>query len=151
MKNKNLKNSSLPFADNNREYRVNEVSVRLIKLVVNMAEIERKKLLNELEKGHQSKHTEKRKYPRIRVFIYVNCSSHKYVFADFIHNMSRSGLYIETEPQIPLLIGQKLTQTFILPGTEDLVTISGDIVRIDSKGIGVHFDAPLSELPAIPL
>ena len=54
--------------------------------------------------------------------------------------MSRSGLYIETEPQIPLLIGQKLTQTFILPGTEDLVKISGDIVRIDSNGIGIQFD-----------
>ncbi len=144
MKNKNLKSSRFPFADNDKEYRINEVSVRLIKLVVNMAEIERNRLLNELEKGHQSKYAEKRKYPRKRVLIYVNCSSHKYVFADFIHNISRSGLYIETEPQLHLLIGQKLAKTFMLPDTGDLVKIRGNIVRIDSKGIGVHFDEPLS-------
>jgi hypothetical protein len=144
MKNKNLKSSRFPFADNDKEYRINEVSVRLIKLVVNMAEIERNRLLNELEKGHQSKYAEKRKYPRKRVLIYVNCSSHKYVFADFIHNISRSGLYIETEPQLPLLIGQKLAKTFMLPDTGDLVKIRGNIVRIDSKGIGVHFDEPLA-------
>ena len=143
MKNKNLKSSRFPFADNDKEYRINEVSVRLIKLVVNMAKIEREKLLIELEKGHQSKYTEKRKHPRKRVFTYLNYSSHKYVFADFIHNISRSGLYIETEPKIPFLIDQKLAKTFMLPYTEELVKIRGNIVRIDSKGIGVHFDEPL--------
>jgi hypothetical protein len=146
MKNKNLKSSRFPFADNDNGYRKNEVSVRLIELVINMAEIERKQLLNELEKGHQSKCTEKRQHPRKQVFIYVNCSSHKYVFADFIHNISRSGLYIETEPQTPLLIGQKLAKIFMLPDTGDLVNIRGNIVRIDSKGIGVHFDEPLSTI-----
>ncbi|TES94871.1 MAG: PilZ domain-containing protein [Desulfobacteraceae bacterium] len=144
MKNKNLKSSRFPFADNDKEYRINEISALLIELVVNMTEIERKQLLNELEKEHQSKYTEKRQHPRKQVFIYVNCSSHKYVFGDFIHNISRSGLYIETEPQTPLLIGQKLAKTFILPDTGDLVKIRGNIVRIDSKGIGVHFDEPLS-------
>ena len=146
MKNKNLKSSRFPFADNDKEYRINEVGFRLIKLVINMAEIERKQLLNELEKGHQSKYTEKRQHPRKQVFIYVNCSNHKYVFADFIHNISRSGLYIETEPQISLLVGQKLAKTFILPDTGDLVKIRGNIVRVDSKGIGVHFDEPLSKI-----
>jgi hypothetical protein len=146
MKNKNLISSRFPFADDDKEYRINEISVQLIKLVVNMAEIERKKLLNELETGHQSKYTEKRKHPRKQVFIYVNCSSHKYIFADFIHNISRSGLYIETEPQIPLLIGQKLTKIFMLPDNGDLVEIKGNIVRIDSKGIGIHFDEPLSTI-----
>jgi len=146
MKNKNLKSSRFPFADDDKEYSISEVSVRLIKLVVNMAEFERKKLLNDLEKGHQSKYTEKRKHPRKRVFIYVNFSSNKHVFADFIHNISRGGLYIETEPQVPLLIGQKLAKTFILPDTGNLVKIRGNIVRIDSKGIGVHFDEPLQTI-----
>jgi len=146
MKNKNLKSSRFPFADSDNGYRINEVGFRLIKLVINMAEIERKQLLNELEKGHQSKYTEKRQHPRKQVFIYVNCSNHKHVFADFIHNISRSGLYIETEPQISLLVGQKLAKTFILPDTGDLVKIRGNIVRVDSKGIGVHFDEPLSKI-----
>lgn len=143
MKKKNPNSSRFPFGGNDKKYRINEVSVRLIKLVVNMEEIEKKQLLNELEKGYQSGHTEKRKQPRKQVFIYANCSNHKYVFADFIHNISKSGLYIETEPQPSLLVGQKLAQNFILPETKDLIRIQGDIVRIDSKGIGVHFDEPL--------
>lgn len=143
MKKKNLSSARIPFGGNDKKYRINEVSVRLIKLVVNMEEIEKKQLLKELERGYQSGHTEKRRHPRKQVFIYANCSNHKYVFADFIHNISESGLYIETEPKSALLVGQKLTQIFILPETKDLINIKGNIVRIDSKGIGVHFDEPL--------
>ncbi|UCD89621.1 MAG: PilZ domain-containing protein [Desulfobacterales bacterium] len=142
MKNKNIKKPSLSLVDINNELKIDKAIVRLIKLVINMPQVEKRELLNKLEKTHPTKYTEKRAYPRERVFIYSTCRSHKHISADFIHNISRSGLLIGTEPQIPLLIGQRLSMAFNLPSTEDPVKFWGNIVRIDSKGVAIQFDAP---------
>ena len=59
-------------------------------------------------------------------------------FTDFIQNISAGGIFIET--QIPLLIDQKLSMTFSLPKVKDPIKITGEIIRVDSKGIGIQFD-----------
>ena len=146
MKNKNLKTSRFPLADNDNRCRINEVSVQLIKLVVNMAETERIELLDKLEKRHLSKYMERRKHPRKRVFIYVNCSIHSHIFANYIHNISCSGLFIETESQIPFTTGQNLTMGFTPPNSGNPAIIRGNIVRVDSKGVAIKFDDPIPHI-----
>ena len=146
MKNKPIKNSRVPFADSDDEVRIDKAIVRLLKLVINMTEIEKRELLYKLKKKHQFGYMEKRKYPRERVFIYANCFSHTLLFADFIQNISHHGLFIQTEPRPPCFIGQKLSLVFHSPVAEDPVKIKGHIVRIDSNGLAIQFDEPI---PAI--
>ena len=143
MKNKGLKKSRFPLADNDSQIRIDSAIVRLIKLVINMTETEKRELLNKLKKRHQFEYTEKRAHPRERVFIYANCLSPNPLFADFIHNISRHGLFIETEPQIPFSIGQSLALAFHPPNAENPVKRKGNIVRIDSKGLAIQFDEPI--------
>lgn len=119
---------------------INEVRGHLFELIFDMSETETRDLLKELKERRRTaqKRVDKRKHSRKRTFIHVDCSGNKCVFTDFIQNISVSGLYIET--QIPLFEDQELSMTFSPPGSESTIKITGTVVRVDSKGIGVQFD-----------
>ncbi|UCD30999.1 MAG: PilZ domain-containing protein [Desulfobacterales bacterium] len=105
-----------------------------------MSEAETEELLQELNHRRTSnkKQKERRKHPRKRTFIYIDCLGNKCEFTDFIQNISESGLYIET--QMPLLTDQELLMSFFHPASNNPIDSTGTIVRIDSNGIGVQFD-----------
>jgi len=84
---------------------------------------------------------ERRKHPRKSTFIHVDCAGNKCAFTDFIQNLSAGGLYIDT--QLPFFVGQELSMTFSVTNGEAPIKITGKIVRVDSRGIGVKFDALL--------
>ena len=119
---------------------INEIRGYLFELIFDMSESETRNLLKELKKRqkNRNKKKDKRKHPRKHTFLHVDCSGERCVFTDFIQNISASGLYIET--QIPLFEKQDLSMTFSPPGIEETIKITGTIVRVDSKGIGVQFD-----------
>ena len=123
---------------------INEARGHLFKLIFDMSEAETRDLLQELEvsRNTQRKKADERKHPRKRTFIHVDCSGNKCVFTDFIQNISESGLYIET--QMPMFTDQKLSMSFSHPINNNLINITGSIVRIDSNGIGVKFDELIS-------
>jgi len=123
-----------------------EVRGRLFELIFEMTETESRALKEELEKKQQPEHgqKERRKHPRKKTFIHVDCSGNKCAFTDFIQNISDSGLYIET--QMPLFTDQELSMTLSPPGAESPIKIVGKIVRVDSRGIGVKFDELLSRI-----
>jgi hypothetical protein len=123
---------------NKKEISIAEVRGLLLELIVGMSEAESRVLLAELQKRRQPKEEpeEKRKHPRRKTFIHVDCLGKKCAFTDFIQNISDSGLYIET--QMPLFVNQELSMSFSPKGSEDSIKIIGKIVRIDSKGIGVQ-------------
>lgn len=125
---------------NDNNLSINEVRGRLFELIFAMPATKTRELLQELEKRGQDKHEEKekRKHSRKRTFIQVDCSGEKCAFTDFIQNISAGGLYIET--QMPLLVDQELSMTFSSRGSKDPVKITGKVVRVDPKGIGVQFD-----------
>ena len=129
---------------NNKATSINEVRGRLFELIFNMSNAEAEELLKKLEYEKESKHEvqEKRKYPRKSAFIAVDCLGYNCKFTDFIQNLSVGGLYIET--QIPLFVGQELSISFFPLDNEILVKITGSIVRIDEKGIGIQFNEPLA-------
>jgi hypothetical protein len=116
----------------------NEIRVRFSELISDMSETEMQELIGELEKKHKPKLSDHRKHDRKPSKIIVDFSIDNFPFTNFIQNISASGAFIETA--LPFSTDKELSMTFILPGHEDSVQITGKIVRTDSEGIGVQFD-----------
>ncbi|MBW1693066.1 MAG: PilZ domain-containing protein [Deltaproteobacteria bacterium] len=129
---------------NNKKTGINGIRSRISKIISSMSEIELQKLLKGLEKWHQSSRISKREHPRKGASIYAFLEADDLSFNDFIKNVSSGGLYIETEA--PLSINKELFIRFLHPDTGMLTRVTGKIVRVDSKGLGVQFDEPRSDL-----
>jgi hypothetical protein len=132
------------MVNNDNKISSKEVYDRILAIISSLSEKQRRNLLSSLEKWQQSNFVEKRKYHRKKTFIQAECSFNRTTFTDFIQNLSASGLFIES--RYPFFIGEKLSLTFSLSDIEDSVKIIGKIVRVDSKGIGVHFEEPLPDI-----
>ena len=119
---------------------------KLLSLVLaNISEAKIRELLEQLKNWHQSKLSEMREHPRKPSFIPVECSSSGGVcFTDFIQDISNGGVLIQTDGNF--FIGQQITLTFSIPKAEKDITVSGEVVRVDSEGIGVKFNEPLPTL-----
>ena len=118
----------------NNKFGINEVRALIFEIINDMADEDMRQLLKNLEKWRQSK-SEKRKHPRISTFISTDFADDDRIYKDFIKNISAGGLYIETE--VPFLVNKELRITFFLPDSEDPIKVTGKIVRIDPKGVGV--------------
>lgn len=121
-----------------------EVYNKILTIIASLSESKMRKLLKSLEKWQLYKFGEKRKYPRKPTFIWSEFSASTRSFSDFIQNLSISGLFIET--QLPFFVGEELSMTFSLPDADAPIKITGKIVRVDSKGVGVKFDELLSDI-----
>ena len=119
-----------------------EESRRLLPiLITNISEAKRWDLLEKLETFQKSKLAEMREYSRRPAFIPVECSSHEVCFTDFIQDISRGGVYIQTDGNF--YVGQSITLTFSLHKDEDVMSVKGKVARIDPKGVGVNFEEAL--------
>ena len=122
-----------------------EESRRLLPIIiVNISEAKRWDLLEKLENYEQSKLTEMREYPRRPSFIPVECSSQEVCFTDFIQDISRGGVFIQTDGNF--YINQSITLAFSLRKDEDSISVKGKVVRIDPEGIGVKFEEVLPRI-----
>jgi len=129
---------------NDKKLSITEVRGRLFELIFNMPESETRGLLEKLEIRWRPKYQERRKHPRKSTFIHVDCSGSQCAFTDFIQNLSAGGLRLDT--QLPFFVGQELSMAFSVTNGDAPIKIAGKIVRVDSRGIGVKFDALLSDL-----
>ena len=129
------------MATNNNELSLTEVQNRISEIIKTMSKAEMIKLLKGLEKWQQSKLINKREHHRKNTSIYAFGEMDNLTFRDFIKNLSAGGLFIETET--PLIVDKELFIRFLHPDSGNLTKITGKIVRVDSKGIGVKFDKPL--------
>jgi len=82
---------------------------------------------------------EKRRHPRTSCFVVVEYVAQGRAYTDFIRDKSRGGMFIETH--WPFMIGEKLSLTFNPPEKKRPTKISGEIVRINPKGIGVKCES----------
>ena len=82
---------------------------------------------------------EKRRNPRVSCFVAVEYVAQGRAYTDFIRNISRNGMFIETH--WPFMSGEKLSLTFNPPEIKRSIKISGEIVRINPKGIGVKCES----------
>ncbi len=153
---------------------INEVKSRALQIITHMSETDRQRLLSlifaiqneaenkkclfmiiaslpeailrnlsdQLEDWHKFKLIELRKDPRKPSFISTECSTGDTRFTDFIQDISNGGVYIQTDGSF--FLGQQITLTFSIPKTREEQKVSGEIVRVDSQGIGVKFNEPLS-------
>ena len=123
-----------------------ETTVRLIEQILNLPANAQRNLLKDLENENaKKKHPEKpkkhskelRKHPRKTSLIATDCSTHDVCFINFIQDISNGGVFIETNA--PFYIGQEIKMNFSLPKVKDTIAVGGEIVRVDSEGIGVKF------------
>ena len=127
--------------DNNS---ASEARDRISEIISSMSEKEIQRLLKGLEKWQQSKLRDKREHNREHTSIYAFFEGNGLSFRDFIKNLSTGGLYIETG--IPLSVTKELFISFLHPDSKRLIKVKGKIVRVDSKGIGVEFDKPRTDI-----
>jgi len=142
------------MGNNEDGYNIIEVNNRLFQIITDMSALEKRELLKELENRIRSKTKDKRKHRRKYASIEVSCSIHdatladtsihEISFMDSILNLSKGGVFIESI--YPFRMNQQLSLTFSLPEVKDSITITGEIVRIDTNGIGVKFDEPLTAM-----
>lgn len=127
------------------DHQAAEVTARLYELIQQLTQEERYQLLIDLEKHLKPK---KRKYPRKDYFMNVQFSTNDRLFNGFIKNISSGGIYVETlkEHLHHLHKGHNIVITFQHPDTRGHVKITGEIVRINSSGMGVHFAEKLRNL-----
>ena len=107
-------------------------------LISSIPETERRYLLKKLVNWYHSKSIELREYSRIPFSIPVEHSTNNVRFIYFIQNISDDGVFIQTDGNFH--IGQQIIMNFSLPKVEKEITVSGKVVRVDSRGIGVKFD-----------
>ncbi len=112
----------------------NKLTERLIQAVSKLSP-QRKKMLDELLKEWER--LDYREDSRIPCFLPVDYSTNDRVYQDFINNLSKGGVYIETLS--PFRIGQLVSLIFSLPSMQKTFKISGTIVRTEQDGIGVKF------------
>jgi len=96
-------------------------------------EEQKRKLLSLLEESPPS---DRRRHARRPCSIGVTCTMNR-VFADYIKNISRGGVFIETDA--PCLPGDHLAMMFALPNQEEPVKVMGKVVRRAPEGVGVRF------------
>ena len=82
---------------------------------------------------------EKRRHPRTPCFVAVEYVARGRANTDFARNTSRGGMFIETH--WPFAIGEKLSLTFNPPEKDRSIKVSGEVVRINPKGIGVKCES----------
>lgn len=132
----------------NQEADKNEVTLRLIELILDMPDTDQFNLLKDLEDNHFGEkkeasnkkpipYEEMRDHPRKTSLIAVDCTTHDVCFTNFIQNISDGGVFIETNAHF--YVGQQLKMNFSLPEIEDPIAVDGKVLRVDSQGIGVKF------------
>jgi Tfp pilus assembly protein PilZ len=130
--------------NNRKKNSIKEVHFRTSEIIYRMLEKEMRKPLTGLEKWQQSMLVDKREHSRKHTSIYAFFKTNGLSFRDFIKNLSAGGLFIETG--IPISVSKELSMSFSHPNSGTPIEVAGKIVRNDSKGIGVKFDQPRSDI-----
>jgi Tfp pilus assembly protein PilZ len=82
---------------------------------------------------------ERRRHPRKDCSIPVTVGTWR-VFREFVKNISRGGMFIETDA--PFSPGERVTLTFSYANQPNPVRITARVVRKTNRGIGVEFTTP---------
>ena len=112
------------------------VAARLIELITNMSDGEQRNLLEKLEEGHIA---EKRAHPRKRYIVSVDYVTPEGLQRGALQNISVGGLLLQADEISTFSYGQKIRLRIPHPNRQKYIQTTGQVVRIDSLGIGVTF------------
>ena len=113
---------------------INGIHAVILDKIKGLSEDKLQQLLKYLDEEQVS---EKRRYGRkdfIRVIDYIVGDRY---YRDFIQDMSEGGLFIETSNKFS--VGQKIIMTFAFPDYQKPLKMHGEIIRVQTDGIGVKF------------
>jgi hypothetical protein len=112
------------------------VATRLIELITAMSDDEQRDLLAKLEEGYLA---EKREHARKRYNVSVDCITSEGLQIGSLQNISVGGVLLRTNEINTFSFGQKIRLKVPIPNRQKPIVITGEVVRIDSRGIGVAF------------
>ena len=78
-----------------------------------------------------------RKYFGKNQLLLANCQTANFNFNEYIQDLSSGGAFIQTNKT--LTIGQEIAMTISLPNSRKELKATGEIVRVNPKGVGVEF------------
>lgn len=107
---------------------------RLFDIILNLNEKQQLLLLKHAKELFVD---EKRSQIRKSCHIPIYYATYDRVYSNYIKNISRNGLFIET--QKPLFVGEEILMTFRLKGFDKPIKIKGEIAHATRAGIGVEF------------
>ncbi|UCD80779.1 MAG: PilZ domain-containing protein [Desulfobacterales bacterium] len=117
--------------------------LNLFQMILNLNENQQRVLLDCAEKLFLK---EKRTNPRKPCEIPIYYATDDQVYSSHVKNISRSGLFIETQNKLP--VGNIILMTFRLEGLDKPIKIRGEVAHTGPAGIGVRFIEPNSSLEA---
>lgn len=116
-----------------------QLNESIANLIQNLSD-EKKRLLYELLIEWQQ--AEHRDDARIPCLIAVDFSTKTRAYRDFIQDLSRGGVFIETRE--PIQDGESISMTFSMPKSQTNFKFSGKVIHSENDGIGIQFDTKLS-------
>lgn len=115
-----------------------EVTSRLLNIILGMNLDQQLSLLKQLDTaGYEGARRHARTCLKKPWAVFFNPETGRKPSADFIRDISRCGMFIETTQ--PFSIGEKITVKFEVPSSRKIYKILGKIVRFQQNGIGVKF------------
>ena len=112
------------------------IAARLIELITAMSDGEQRDLLEKLEEGHIA---EKREHARKRYNVSVDYVTSEGLQKGSLQNISVGGVLLRTNEINTFSFGQKIRLRIPYPNRQKHIVVTGEVVRIDSHGIGVTF------------
>ena len=107
----------------------------LFHIIVNMPDTEKQCLLDEIKNPDSDQRAHDRKECIISTDFVINERAHR----NFVKDISEGGVFIETSAPTGADVGDKMVQSFSMLNEQILFKFSGEIVRVDKKGLGVKF------------
>ena len=87
---------------------------------------------------------DRHQHPRRSSYIVVKYTVKEGTFRDVMKNIGAGGLFIRTSRKIKT--GQPIVLEFPLFRFENIIRVSGEVIRRDHDGFAVAFDEPLESL-----
>ena len=98
-----------------------------------------------LKKGAKWKRVDnKREYIRRTSYIIAEYAVREGTFRDVIKNLGASGLFVRTDRKIS--VDQSITLKFPLFEFDEIIEVSGKIIRAEQSGFTVSFFNPIEDL-----
>jgi len=111
---------------------MDKTTERLFDIIEQMPEEEKLALLVMMEKNPS-----KRKHGRQPFPVTVDYSADNHFHKDFLHNISKGGVFLESK--VPFPIGKEIYMTFPMPKKNQSLKATGIIVRVTPEGFGIKF------------
>ena len=130
-------------AKNNDFEKYNVTLSKLFELILNLNEAHQEALL---KKGRELLSKEQRA-PRKSCRIPVRYSTFDRMYSDQIKNISKSGVFIET--QRPIFVGEEILIELKIEGVNKPLKIKGNVVHASQSGVGIRFKNMNPHFPKI--